>query len=269
MMSETDGNIFSIDPCPKCGGPGDYIGGGYGEWRVIACKCGYNAPGMAVAGTPDAYSKREQDMLDRQRYLEGVIVEMQAELERRREEAATFVLVNNKLKDGINLLRTERDDLRKRLEDANGEIEHLRDTRQDPFDTIEVLRAERDSLHAELQKAHERIVELTEQANAAYAPYRERVMAAREEANKLSGKLAQAREAIASVLAELHDGDPLKPNCMDCGKPYEDFLMDVVLSDEQWQMIHPDKNGLLCADCIVQRASELPGAIIARMTIEF
>jgi predicted nucleic acid-binding Zn-ribbon protein len=173
-------------------------------------------------------------------------------------------------------LCAERDDLQKRLEDANGEIEHLRDTRQDPFDTIEVLRSRVDGaevvivqLRGELYQAHERIAELTEQANAAYAPYRERVMTAREEVNKLSGKLRHAREAIAGILAELHDNDPLKPNCLDCGKPYEDFPMDVVLSDEQWQMIHPDKNGLLCADCIVKRASRLPGAYIVRMIIEF
>src|SRR5574338_1587746 len=37
--------------------------------------------------------------------------------------------------------RGEIDDLRQRLEDATGEIAHLKDTRQKPYDQIEVLRA--------------------------------------------------------------------------------------------------------------------------------
>jgi hypothetical protein len=79
---QTIGNVMNVPACPNCG----VIGGTSicvvdGEVKVIACKCGYNAPGMAVAGTPDAYSKREQDMLDRQRYLEGIIVQLRDKAE--------------------------------------------------------------------------------------------------------------------------------------------------------------------------------------------
>ncbi len=60
----------------------------------------------------------------------------------------------------------------------------------------------------------------------------------------------------------------LKPECLDCGKPYGEFGLDMVLSDYQWQIIHPEKDGLLCANCIVKRASKLPAAIIVRAIIE-
>jgi hypothetical protein len=79
-MATTE-NMLDREACPNCGGPGTYISAAGGKIIVVACKCGYNAPGMAVAGNPDAYSKREQDMLDRQRYLEGVIVDLQKQLQ--------------------------------------------------------------------------------------------------------------------------------------------------------------------------------------------
>jgi hypothetical protein len=40
----------SIGVCPNCGRPGDYVSMVDGAWITVACKCGYNAPGMAVAG---------------------------------------------------------------------------------------------------------------------------------------------------------------------------------------------------------------------------
>jgi ssDNA-binding Zn-finger/Zn-ribbon topoisomerase 1 len=90
-MSETDGNIFSIDPCPKCGGPGDYIGGGYGEWRVIACKCGYNAPGMAVVGTATQPDKQAE----LQAYADKATVDIRAKLQRARE-GLRIIMMNTK-----------------------------------------------------------------------------------------------------------------------------------------------------------------------------
>lgn len=60
----------------------------------------------------------------------------------------------------------------------------------------------------------------------------------------------------------------LEAKCLDCGKPYDDFGLDMVLPDEQWMMIHLEKDGLLCACCIVKRASKLPNAIIVKATIE-
>lgn len=57
--------------------------------------------------------------------------------------------------------------------------------------------------------------------------------------------------------------------CKDCGLPYESFGLDTTLSDEQWIMIHPQgEGGLLCANCIINRASHLPGIIAARMALE-
>jgi len=64
--------------------------------------------------------------------------------------------------------------------------------------------------------------------------------------------------------------DCLKPYCMDCGIPYQDFPLDMTLPDEQWLMIHPEgEGGLLCAGCIVKRAARLPGVIAVRAIFEF
>ena len=57
--------------------------------------------------------------------------------------------------------------------------------------------------------------------------------------------------------------------CLDCGKPYEDFKMDMVLPHSQWRLIHPDERGVLCANCIVNRASKIKGAIVIHAIIEF
>ena len=60
-----------------------------------------------------------------------------------------------------------------------------------------------------------------------------------------------------------------KAICADCGLPYFDFGLDTTLSDSQWLEVHPEgRNGLLCANCIVKRASLLTGVIAARMVIE-
>jgi len=56
--------------------------------------------------------------------------------------------------------------------------------------------------------------------------------------------------------------------CMDCGKPYADFPLDVVLPRGQWLAIHPDENGVLCAACIVERAARVPGATVVHAIIE-
>jgi len=59
----------------------------------------------------------------------------------------------------------------------------------------------------------------------------------------------------------------MRAACLDCGKPYSEFALDVVLPDEQWVLIHPEVNGLLCACCIVDRAAKVPGAITIRAEI--
>lgn len=62
----------------------------------------------------------------------------------------------------------------------------------------------------------------------------------------------------------------LKAECEDCGLPYESFMLDVTLPDEQWFAIHPSgKSGLLCARCIVARASKLSNVVAVRAVLDF
>lgn len=56
--------------------------------------------------------------------------------------------------------------------------------------------------------------------------------------------------------------------CKDCGLNYKNFGIDTTLTKEQWAMIHPEIDGILCANCIVKRASYLKGIIVARMHLE-
>ena len=57
--------------------------------------------------------------------------------------------------------------------------------------------------------------------------------------------------------------------CLDCGLPYRDFPLDMILPDDQWLMIHPEGlNGLLCANCIIRRASKLPGITVIKAILE-
>lgn len=58
-------------------------------------------------------------------------------------------------------------------------------------------------------------------------------------------------------------------DCMECGLPYAEHGLDVVLPDHQWRMIHPRNDGLLCGRCLAVRASNLPGAVAIRAVIEF
>jgi hypothetical protein len=59
------------------------------------------------------------------------------------------------------------------------------------------------------------------------------------------------------------------PICKDCGLLYGSFGLDTTLSHEQWQLINGSPNGLLCANCIIKRASRLPHIIAARLKLEF
>jgi DNA-directed RNA polymerase subunit RPC12/RpoP len=56
--------------------------------------------------------------------------------------------------------------------------------------------------------------------------------------------------------------------CIDCGKPYNSFGLDTVLPRSQWLEIMPDEDGILCANCIVDRWATIPGATVAHMIIE-
>lgn len=63
--------------------------------------------------------------------------------------------------------------------------------------------------------------------------------------------------------------NPLEPVCMDCGKPYEEFGLDTYVNDSDWEKIHPDRDGLLCANCIVNRAAKIMGVIVIRMELDY
>jgi hypothetical protein len=57
--------------------------------------------------------------------------------------------------------------------------------------------------------------------------------------------------------------------CIDCGLPYVEFPLDVSLPPEQWSAIHPQLNGVLCAQCIAHRAARIVGVTLLRMSMEF
>ncbi len=54
---------------------------------------------------------------------------------------------------------------------------------------------------------------------------------------------------------------------MDCHKPYDNFGLDVVLPNDQWLLINPQNDGLLCAQCMVNRAKKLGNIISIRMNL--
>jgi hypothetical protein len=50
--------------------------------------------------------------------------------------------------------------------------------------------------------------------------------------------------------------------CFDCGLLYSDMGLDLVLPDQQWKVIFPEENGVLCANCICKRAEKHGGAAV-------
>lgn len=62
--------------------------------------------------------------------------------------------------------------------------------------------------------------------------------------------------------------------CYDCGRPYESFDLDVLVTNAQWKQICPKPydgaggGGILCPNCIVKRGSKLPGITVARIYFE-
>lgn len=58
--------------------------------------------------------------------------------------------------------------------------------------------------------------------------------------------------------------------CLDCGLLYDELMaLDLVLPRVQWLELHPDDGGVLCANCIIRRASKLPGALSVSAVIVF
>lgn len=57
--------------------------------------------------------------------------------------------------------------------------------------------------------------------------------------------------------------------CLDCGTPYRELGLDLMLPDEQWLMIHPEGlHGILCASCIVIRAERLTDGTVVLAEID-
>ena len=60
--------------------------------------------------------------------------------------------------------------------------------------------------------------------------------------------------------------------CKDCGLPYDDFGLDTVLPNLQWSTISPEHETemdiILCANCMVKRASKFDNVIVAHMFFE-
>ena len=56
--------------------------------------------------------------------------------------------------------------------------------------------------------------------------------------------------------------DTLK--CADCGMPYSEMGVDLVLPDQQWKVISPtgDEGAILCANCICKRARKVGGTCV-------
>lgn len=56
--------------------------------------------------------------------------------------------------------------------------------------------------------------------------------------------------------------------CLDCGCGDEAMPLDCVVTGYQWKQICPEESGVLCANCMVKRASKLPNVInlTARIT---
>lgn len=74
-----------------------------------------------------------------------------------------------------------------------------------------------------------------------------------------------ARAALAAGQEQGGQRSPLA--CMDCGKLYRDFPLDVSLTDDQWALIHNSPGGVLCANCIVARVKQMvPGVTVVNMS---
>lgn len=86
--------------------------------------------------------------------------------------------------------------------------------------------------------------------------------------NELRTALIALAADKASAALEL-DRSRTAIACLDCGCDYTKQRLDVTLSGEQWKMIHPDIGGVLCAACMVNRASKLPGVITFAARIAF
>ena len=56
--------------------------------------------------------------------------------------------------------------------------------------------------------------------------------------------------------------------CMDCKMLYKDFPLDMLFPRSQWLRINPKDDGVLCANCMINRASRIKRATVVHAVIE-
>jgi hypothetical protein len=67
---------------------------------------------------------------------------------------------------------------------------------------------------------------------------------------------------------EREKNEVVPATCLDCGLPYTEFPLDLVMSRPQWLEINPDDGGVICAACMIERASKVPGCTVVHATME-
>lgn len=84
--------------------------------------------------------------------------------------------------------------------------------------------------------------------------------------------LVTVADALAAIDVPTGEEATERLVCSDCSMPYGgDGWLDVTLPDDQWVLIQPRENGggILCANCIVRRASRLNDVEAVRAVIAF
>lgn len=76
---------------------------------------------------------------------------------------------------------------------------------------------------------------------------------------------ADAAEATLEEMSKAHEG---QLRCEDCALPYARFPLDVNVDDEVWQKIMGRPGGILCANCIANRALRHPGVTVGHLTFD-
>ena len=110
----TESSAIHLPICPNCGHVGTHIGAANGKVQVVACNCGYQAPGVAVAGTVTPPEK----MRELQQYADKATEDLRMELKGAQN-------VNDYLnRQNIDIAR-EIGELRKRNELLSGELERV------------------------------------------------------------------------------------------------------------------------------------------------
>jgi len=71
----------------------------------------------------------------------------------------------------------------------------------------------------------------------------------------------QRRQGAAERASAVDQGSG-SVRCLDCGTDYDAAMaLSLLIPKAQWLAIHPADAGVLCANCMLRRASKLPGVI--------